>query len=39
MLKDHADAAGLNLADIEIVVDSVVVWGSFVPMVEPSARP
>jgi hypothetical protein len=35
MLKDHADAAGLNLADIEIVVDSVVVWGSFVPMVEP----
>ena len=35
MLKDHADAAGLNLADIEIVVDSVVVWGSFVPLVEP----
>ncbi|KAB0509207.1 dermonecrotic toxin domain-containing protein [Pseudomonas moorei] len=35
MLKDHADATGLNLADIEITVDSVVVWGSFVPMVEP----
>ena len=35
MLKQHADAAELNLADIEIVVDSVVVWGSFVPLVEP----
>ncbi|WP_347909797.1 hypothetical protein [Pseudomonas grandcourensis] len=35
MLKEHADAAQLNLADIEIVVDSVVVWGAFVPLVEP----
>ncbi|CAI8771027.1 hypothetical protein [Pseudomonas sp. IT-P176] len=35
MLKEHADAERLNLADIEIVVDSVVVWGSFTPLVEP----
>jgi len=35
MIKEHADAARLNLADIEIVVDSVVVWGSFIPLVEP----
>ncbi|WKL54993.1 hypothetical protein Q1W70_10670 [Pseudomonas kielensis] len=35
MLTEHADAAGLNLADIEIVVDSVVVWGSFTPLAEP----
>ncbi|MFV0932648.1 hypothetical protein [Pseudomonas jessenii] len=35
MLAQHADAAHLNLADIEIVVDSVVVWGSFVPTVDP----
>ncbi|WP_223532003.1 DUF6543 domain-containing protein [Pseudomonas sp. GL-RE-20] len=35
MLKEHADAAQLNLADIEIVVDSVVVWGAFVPLVKP----
>jgi hypothetical protein len=35
MIKEHADAAKLNLADIEIVVDSVVVWGSFTPLVEP----
>ena len=35
MLKDHADASKLNLADIEIVVDSLVVWGAFVPLVEP----
>ena len=35
MLKQHADAAKLNLADIEIVVDSVVVWGSFTPLVGP----
>ncbi|HJR30184.1 MAG TPA: DUF6543 domain-containing protein, partial [Pseudomonas sp.] len=35
MLKQHTDAAQLNLEDIEIVVDSLVVWGSFVPLVEP----
>jgi hypothetical protein len=35
MIKQHADAAQVNLADIEIVVDSVVVWGSFTPLVEP----
>lgn len=35
MLQQHADATQLNLADIEIVVDSVVVWGSFVPLVGP----
>jgi hypothetical protein len=33
MLKQHADAEKLNLAEIEIVVDSVVVWGSFTPPV------
>lgn len=33
MLKEHADADKLNLADIEIVIDSVVVWGSFLPPV------
>ncbi|WP_085723612.1 dermonecrotic toxin domain-containing protein [Pseudomonas sp. R37(2017)] len=35
MLKQHADAAQINLADIEIEVDSLVVWGSFIPLVEP----
>ncbi|MCM8741652.1 DUF6543 domain-containing protein [Pseudomonas koreensis] len=35
MLKEHADAATVNLADIEIEVDSVVVWGTFVPLTEP----
>ena len=35
MLQQHADAATLELADLEIVVDSVVVWGSFTPLVEP----
>lgn len=35
MLKQHAEAARLDLADIEIVVDRVVVWGSFTPLVEP----
>lgn len=34
MLKEHPDADKLNLADIEIVIDSVVVWGSFLPPVE-----
>jgi hypothetical protein len=34
MLKDHPDAAELNLADIRIVVESVVVWGAFAPPVE-----
>ena len=34
MIQQHADAATLNLADIEVVVDSVVVWGSFTPPVE-----
>ncbi|WP_223594423.1 dermonecrotic toxin domain-containing protein [Pseudomonas sp. A-R-19] len=33
MLKEHADADKLDLADIEIVIDSVVVWGSFLPPV------
>lgn len=35
MLKQHADATTVNLADIEIEVDSVVVWGTFVPLMEP----
>ncbi|MEJ5057247.1 MULTISPECIES: hypothetical protein [unclassified Pseudomonas] len=35
MLKQHADAAELNLTEIDIVVDSVVVWGSFTPLVGP----
>lgn len=35
MLKQHPEAADLDLADIEIVVDSVVVWGTFVPPTEP----
>ena len=35
MLAEHPEATGLQLADIEIVIDSVVVWGSFVPPVEP----
>ncbi|WP_025112645.1 hypothetical protein [Pseudomonas sp. H1h] len=35
MLKEHADAAQLNLADIQIVVESVVVWGSYTPLLEP----
>ncbi|MGH8386961.1 MAG: hypothetical protein ACRESJ_15940 [Pseudomonas sp.] len=35
MLRQHADATQLKLEDIEIVVDSVVVWGSFTPLVEP----
>ena len=34
MLKDHPDAAELNLADIRIVVESVVVWGAFAPPLE-----
>jgi hypothetical protein len=38
MLSDHADAAGLNLADIEIVVDSVVVWGSLQPIEQTRAH-
>lgn len=35
MIEQHADASTLDLADIEVVVESVVVWGSFVPLVEP----
>jgi hypothetical protein len=35
MLNEHADAALVDLADIEIVVDSVVVWGSFTPLIAP----
>lgn len=35
MLKQHPDATSLNLTDIEIAVESVVVWGAFVPQVGP----
>ena len=35
MIEQHADASTLDLTDIEVVVESVVVWGSFVPLVEP----
>lgn len=35
MLAEHPEATDLQLADIEIVIDSVVVWGSFAPPVDP----
>lgn len=35
MLSEHPKAKDLRLADIEIVIDSVVVWGSFAPPVGP----
>ena len=35
LLKEHPEATELNLAEIRIVVDSVVVWGSFTPLLEP----
>jgi hypothetical protein len=35
MLSEHPEAKDLQFADIEIVIDSVVVWGSFAPPVGP----
>ncbi|MFY0730056.1 hypothetical protein [Pseudomonas sp. NFX15] len=35
MLAEHPEATDLVLADIDIVIDSVVVWGSFLPPVAP----
>ncbi|MNM20258.1 hypothetical protein D3C81_305940 [compost metagenome] len=35
MLSEHPEAKNLQLENIEIVIDSVVVWGSFAPPVGP----
>ncbi|WP_448109803.1 dermonecrotic toxin domain-containing protein [Pseudomonas azerbaijanoccidentalis] len=35
MLSEHPEAKDLQLENIEIVIDSVVVWGSFAPPVGP----